>query len=274
MRLFRRSKAIKLNPANNVNNSHVDISTHNVKNQLIANIMPVLSLIVSIRSSNFYHEVEKLRDDVIKLINNFESLCRQSGYQERTILAARYCVCTSFDETVLNTNWGASSPWVQQSLLAIEHNETWGGERFYIILQKMMTEGTSNLDFLELMYFLLSLGFEGKYYNDLAKRDKIRDEVYSFISTYKLKDQTTLYGSLHGPNKKSKRYNIPVWILVAIVINVLFVVSTVFQYKLGVTVNRIVSQLTYFKHMLHEHTENYTGNFYSVSIDGDKELLK
>ena len=43
------------------------------------------------------------------------------------------------------------------------HNETWGGEKFFVLLSRLTDRPGNNRDLLELLYVCLALGFEGRY---------------------------------------------------------------------------------------------------------------
>ncbi|MDK7178427.1 type IVB secretion system protein IcmH/DotU, partial [Micrococcus luteus] len=80
-----------------------------------------------------------------------------------TILGARYCLCTALDEACALTPWGGHGQWSGKSLLVTFHNETWGGEKFFQLLAKLSQNPSTHIDLLELLYFCLMLGFEGRY---------------------------------------------------------------------------------------------------------------
>ncbi|WP_231886022.1 DotU family type VI secretion system protein [Bordetella ansorpii] len=80
-----------------------------------------------------------------------------------TILGARYCLCTALDEAAALTPWGGGGVWSAHSLLVTFHNETWGGEKFFQLLAKLSQNPGHHLDLLELLYYCLLLGFEGRY---------------------------------------------------------------------------------------------------------------
>lgn len=125
-------------------------------------------------------------------VKAFEQKLEKFKYPMRLIIAARYCLCTAFDEAVLSRPWGTQSVWVQQTLLSLFHKETWGGERFYIILEELAKEPRQHIDFLEFSYALLSLGFEGKFFgNQLAIREEIRNRIFYRIRYSKEKPDKT-----------------------------------------------------------------------------------
>lgn len=163
------------------------------KNYLVTFATPLLTLITQIRHTSEHHNVAKLRTQIIEEIKNFEQKLTNVSYPMRLVIAARYCLCTAIDESVLSRPWGTTSIWIQQSLLSLFHHETWGGERFYIILEEMAKDPRQNIDFLEFSYILLSLGFEGKFFkNQLTIREEIRNRIFYRIRYSKEKPDKIL----------------------------------------------------------------------------------
>lgn len=164
---------------------HLPFIKFNHINPLVAAATPLLLLIVRLKDPSLQPDALNLRSQIIQAIAEFEMQAKDSNCSPRTILAARYCLCTAIDETVLCTTWGSDSVWTQQTLLSLIQKETWGGERFFLILEKMIEEAQSSLPLLELIYILLNLGYEGKYYNENKMiRDEIRHRLFRLISMY------------------------------------------------------------------------------------------
>jgi type VI secretion system protein ImpK len=93
-------------------------------------------------------------------------------------------LCTVVDEAVVTTPWGNESAWSQMSLLSSFHNETFGGEKFFQLLEHLSRNPVKHLAMLELMYICLSLGFEGKYRvlpRGMLELEAIRDSLYRQI---------------------------------------------------------------------------------------------
>ncbi|MEE9491890.1 MAG: type IVB secretion system protein IcmH/DotU [Gammaproteobacteria bacterium] len=153
-------------------------------NPLVDAATALLALSGQLRNTASQADVAGLREHVIQQIKLFEQNARGRGVTPETVLAARYIICTFLDETVLRTPWGSESVWSTQSLLSTFHNETWGGEKFYLILDRMLQEPVKNLDILELMYICLSLGFEGKFgvlENGRSKLLEVQDNLFKTI---------------------------------------------------------------------------------------------
>src|SRR5436190_1176230 len=49
------------------------------------------------------------------------------------------------------------------NLLVTFHDETWGGEKFFQLLAKLAQNPQQHAHLLELMYYCLALGFEGRF---------------------------------------------------------------------------------------------------------------
>jgi len=171
---------------NNHANISIPLATSTVNNPIISAANPVITFMIHIKKSNRPNNIEKVREKMINEINHFTQTLKSLGYTKKLALAARYCLCTCIDETILRTDWGTQTVWVQHTLLSYFHNETWGGERFYIILDNLAQNPRQNIATLELLYLLLSLGFEGKFY---ANQGPIRDDVIN--RTFKLIKNTS-----------------------------------------------------------------------------------
>jgi type VI secretion system protein ImpK len=75
------------------------------------------------------------------MIEETESLYRQRPqrrHPRKNRFRARYVLCTTLDEVVLNTPWGRASQWSENSLLITFHNEAWGGEKFFELLDSVV----------------------------------------------------------------------------------------------------------------------------------------
>jgi type IV/VI secretion system ImpK/VasF family protein len=161
--------------------THNQFTHHGKSNLMVICAMPLISFIITIKKTIASPDIAKIQLKIINEMKLFKSKCTENGFSEKIINAACYCLCSAIDEAVLSTSWRTQSCWVQHSLLSIFHNETWGGERFYHILEHMAQDPLRNIFLLELMYLLLSLGFEGKFYSDITIREEVRHRIFSKI---------------------------------------------------------------------------------------------
>jgi len=190
-------------------------------NPLVDSAVVLLTLVAQLRNTPSHPDVAGLREHVVQQISMFEQNSRSAGVTPEAALAARYILCTLLDETVLGTPWGSDSVWSTQSLLSTFHKETWGGEKFFMILERMMQEPATNIDMLELMYICLSLGFEGKFAVLEQGRSKLvetTDNLFRTIRMQRGEFERELSPAWRGvPDKRNMlvRY-VPLWVVGAL----------------------------------------------------------
>ena len=132
-------------------------------NPLVTAANPLLNLIPQLRATVQVPDPGRVRDFLVGEIQAFESRAGSAGIPNETILGARYCLCTALDETAAQTPWGSSGVWSRHGLLVTFHNETWGGEKFFQLLARLAQSPQQHGQLLELMYYCLALGFEGRF---------------------------------------------------------------------------------------------------------------
>ncbi|WP_269584529.1 type IVB secretion system protein IcmH/DotU [Roseibium sp. Sym1] len=182
---------------------------------------PLLLIISQLRNSIEQADVHALRQEVVDEIDRFEQLAQRNGVQAGDIIAARYILCSTIDETVLMTPWGSRSEWSSNSLLNQFHNETWGGEKVFSILDRIRGDARNKLPLLILVHTCLMLGFEGRYRVLEGGRNQLEDlrnELSRLIRrNSNLPSDEPLSKNAKGAQKgKNVRTLPPFWILMAI----------------------------------------------------------
>ncbi len=218
------------------------------RNHLTGAAISLLSLVAQLRNTSTYSDVAGLRISIIEEIKQFENKVKSQGVSSEQVQAARYALCTLIDETVLNTPWGSNSIWGTQSLLIFFHKESWGGEKFFLILKNCMQQPGTHLELLELLYFCLCLGFEGRYRVEdygLSKLEDIRENAYQIIQRQRGDAERAL--SLHWQGIKDKRNiltrMVPLWVIASVAAVVLMLSFLGFLYVINSASNPLLSKL-------------------------------
>jgi len=207
------------------------LNLHSDKNILVGCALPLLSLVTQLRNTASHGSVSELRIAVINEIKTFDIKARQAGCPAEQVQTARYALCVLIDEVVLNTPWGCNSIWNTQGMLITFHKEAWGGEKFFQVLNNIMPQPGTYLDLLELFYYCLSLGFEGKYKVEEQGQNKlydVRENLYQVIERHKgdyEQDLSIHWRGITDHRNVLSRY-IPLWVIAAIVSAVL---ATIFM---------------------------------------------
>jgi type VI secretion system protein ImpK len=131
-------------------------------NPLVAAALPLFDALAQIRL-NATATPEHLRAFLVAEMRRFQARAQQAAVSIETIVGARYCLCTALDEAAALAPWGGSGAWSTHSLLVAFHNETWGGEKFFHLLARLSAQPREHRDLIELQFFCLTLGFQGRY---------------------------------------------------------------------------------------------------------------
>ncbi len=217
-------------------------------NPLVDNAGTLLSTCIKLRNLSQYDDVETLRLQCVDLIKAYEHALRSTNVTAEDIQLARYCLCSFMDETVLNTPWGGDSVWASESLLSTFHNETFGGEYFYTLLESALQYPAEKQQLLELMYLCLTFGFVGKMKVEAQgeqKLEDLRDKVYHCVQSFK--------GDMHrelSPGWRDKIIHntefqppFPLWVIGALFGVVLLFIYMAFSYSINSYTSSVYKEL-------------------------------
>lgn len=199
------------------------LATQMAINPLVAAAVPLLNL-------------EDAVTDTIHEVKSFESQAHQQGYPAATILAARYLLCCLVDERHSNA-----------TLLHYFQHESWGGERFFTILARASESPRDYIDLLELGYFCLSQGYEGKYQQSTDKQalNRFTDQLYQLIRQHRQEQQPLLMAPQKQPLKYSLWAAIPAWwVTILAASGVLLGIFIPYYYALNKSMTPITQAIT------------------------------
>ena len=209
---------------------------------------PVLLIIAQLRNSIERADVAALRQQVAEDMDRFQQDAQKAGVEAGDILAARYVLCSTVDETVLMTPWGSRSEWSANSLLNQYHNETWGGEKVFVILDRINANPEKKLQLLILVHACLMLGFEGRYRVLERGRDQLEDlrnDLSRTIRRYsKAKPDEPLSKGASGESKGRRLGDyVPVWMVAVGTVSLLVIVNVYVEIMLSGAVRATVSKI-------------------------------
>lgn len=190
-------------------------------NPLLEAANPLLVMVSDIRRSARHADPAGLRAKLVAEIRQFELRAQAVPVANETILAARYCLCTTLDEAAALTPWGQAGVWSSHTLLVTFHNETWGGEKFFQLLDKLMQSPAAHLQLLELMYFCLALGFQGRYRvheQGASQLETVRQRLYMSLRQYGQMVPAALspHWRDNPAQKVGKPLPVPIWVAVCV----------------------------------------------------------
>ncbi len=218
-------------------------------NPLTALATPLLSLVSRIRNRAQHMDPEKLRQSVMAEVRAFENNALKAGQDAQKVKVARYALCATLDDVVLNTPWGEQSVWAQQSMVGTFHRETVGGDRFYDLLARLEQDPNTNIDLLEFLYMCLSLGFEGRLRVEAGGQDKhlqIRNALARIIRGQRgevERDLSLRWKGVLRPYKALSAWR-PVWIAIGATAAIVALTFAGFSWLLNQKSNVVLGQIS------------------------------
>ncbi|HAY9114319.1 TPA: type VI secretion system ATPase TssH [Shigella sonnei] len=161
---------------------------------------PLLGMVMRLSTMNSQTMPEHLFAQVVTDVQAVEQLLQEQGYEPGVIISFRYILCTFIDEAALGNGWSNKNEWIKQSLLVHFHNEAWGGEKVFILLERLIREPKRYQDLLEFLWICFSLGFRGRYKvaaQDQGEFEQIYRRLYHVL--HKLRGGVLLLALLHSP---------------------------------------------------------------------------
>ncbi|MFJ4290953.1 type IVB secretion system protein IcmH/DotU [Cupriavidus sp. NPDC089707] len=134
------------------------------KNPLEEAAYPLIRAYTEIPAELDHEAVPRLHELISEELRRFKELTERANLKREHILAVQYCLCTAIDEGVLQFDWGQGW-WASNSLLVKFHQDSRGGEKFFQVLGRLVENPAENIDVIEVMFILLSMGFQGRYRN-------------------------------------------------------------------------------------------------------------
>lgn len=165
-------------------------------NPFISSSSHLLKYVLELRDFKVDEDMAKIRDELIVKVNLYNENILKHNIENAEILVTRYILCTFVDEIINTIYLGTNNNWATNSLLSIFHNETYGGENFFHLLDKFLKTPAKYIHILELMYVCISLGFEGKY--RVMERGKIelntiKDSLFKQIKIVQGREPLNFY---------------------------------------------------------------------------------
>lgn len=216
-------------------------------NPITTSALPLLMVVPKLRKLAFHNAIGDLQERLVGEIVSFKNRSLQRGASEKQVQMASYFICSVIDEAVLNTPWGNESNWGHDSLLVRFHQETFGGEAFFDMLDRLMQQPNQQLDLIELAYLCISLGFEGKYRlspNGLRELELLRQEIYSVIQRFRGEPNRSLsvnWQGLRDLRSPLTKY-VPLWVVAVVSCLLLLVVYLGFSFAISRASNGVYAE--------------------------------
>jgi len=157
-----------------------DVAALGGLNPLIEAANPILAAVPQIRHALRHPDPAGLRARLREQIDAFERNALAAGIDADVLQSARFALCALLDDSAAATPWGRN--WA--SLVGEIHGESNGADKFFSVLEQLLSRRTADTELLQFFYVCLALGFEGRYRSGEGGRQALtqaRTRLYEAI---------------------------------------------------------------------------------------------
>jgi len=205
-------------------------------NPFISSSSSIFKYVLELKENQDTNDIHTVREDLVAKVNIYNESILKHGIDNTEILVTRYILCTFIDELVNISYLGQSDNWSNNSLLSIFHNETYGGENFFHLLDKFLKTPAKYIHILELMYTCLALGFEGRYRvidRGEIELNNIKDSLFKQIKIVQGRDPLTFYTNQEPAKDRYRLFNkVSYPILFLSILSLLIIIYTSLTFSL------------------------------------------
>lgn len=228
------------------------IELQRASNPLLAAAAPLLRALADMPDHLEPDAVLAMRLMLEHEVRAFQKLCQQANIRHDHTLGASYSLCTALDEVAMQTAWAqhkdSSSDWIKNSLATTFHKDRKGGVKVFLLIGRLLEEPDEHIDLLEVIYRVLSLGFEGRYRTDAGgqrKHEAVRQRLYTEIMSRRTSVPVALspHWQSDVKGKRPSFCDFPVWITVAVLSVILLGMYGYFKYTLFLRSHAVQKQI-------------------------------
>jgi len=178
-------------------------------------------------------EIRELKQKLILTMDNHTRLLSEQGIENTHIMIVRYILATFVDDTLSHMPWQSNISWADSSLLHYYYQETYGGEKFFQLLEQFIKEPNKYIQHIELAYICISMGYKGRYALDKSSQgevelERIRNELYTYIRNFTAKDDKFYEGHPVSDKKHKLFLHIPYKVFIVSGIILLSIVYAIY----------------------------------------------
>ena len=216
-------------------------------NRLVAVAIEMLLMLPLLRQSAWHPDPQALQSDLLARLRAFEAAALARGGEASDIGPARYVLCAALDEAVLSTPWGGESVWAQKSLLNQLHQENWGGEKVFSILENIRRDPDRHFELIELIDHCLSLGFQGRYRlldNGLVQLEDLRQSLGRTVTGRK-RERPQKLGPIWSAEIRGGRMRgwVPLWVVAMAALAAGLAAYTIFLAVITTRIDEVASTI-------------------------------
>ena len=155
-------------------------------NRLMTISSELLALCVKLPTLPQPENLDEFRRRLFGQIHSLKVNGSQADYPVDQIDKACFLFAIVIDEMILCSGWPDANLWANDSLLSKIFKVRNGGELFFTLTERMLRQPKSYHELLELSFFFLSIGFQGRYRGEVTDaifqlKNELKQEVDKYL---------------------------------------------------------------------------------------------
>ncbi|MEJ8827463.1 type VI secretion system protein TssL, long form [Variovorax humicola] len=223
-------------------------------NPLLEAAQPLIRVLCEMPKELDATQLDVFRRLLTREVTTFQSICTSAQIKHEHMVAASYALTTAIDEAVQRKPWGGGSgaetgAWSTNPLAQQFHEDTAGGEKVFLLIGHLAASPQEHIDLIDLLFFILSLGFEGRYRslpNGRRDHDAIRHRLYEIVMAARgevPRDLSPHWKGVGSVGKFRLLRTVPVWVTVSLLSLVLLAQFSWYKYRLVQKTNEVETGL-------------------------------
>lgn len=212
-------------------------ATNSVNNRLLAAASPLLSLLERLCVSPTLPDINEARKNFEHELYAFNSRLTNNRYSQEFIAIAHYLLYATIDELLGKNYLRVFNDNIKFQAFTPSSSDNLGPEKqFFNIIEHLEESPIQYLDLLELAYYCLISGFEGKYYaatNGRQALDNLIEELHQLITKNRVHKPHQLFKTKYDVQQKTKNYKLFTILSTSIIVLLITYVTsnTLLEYK-------------------------------------------
>lgn len=207
-------------------------------NSLLAAASPVFSLLDRLALTYTLPSIKQLRDDFKYELQAYQSRIHEKGQEQANHTIAFYLIAATIDELIARNYFRIhQQPVSFQAFTPVGKGEEPPSSQFFRVIEKIQQQPSQYLDIIEIAYFCLLAGFEGKYHDKVDGRqqiDNLCETLYQLIRQHRGHEKSLVKHS-HKTNDmqttKSRSFPLAVGISTAMLAVIIYFCHSHLNYK-------------------------------------------
>jgi len=132
-------------------------------NAIMSASAELLALTVTVARMQKPDDLFLFKKGIKRIISDLKHKIAALDYPPSVADKTCFLFCIVIDEQILHSAWGEESSWENQTLVSELFGMRNGGEQFYTVAERALSQPAMLIDLLELIYVFLKIGFRGQY---------------------------------------------------------------------------------------------------------------